>query len=148
MSKKSQVRATPERTAGVALAEFTAKRRGPLRRFFYHRPVVMDVAVVLAYWLITLPNIFWREPGDPWWPFVFSLIAGLALFFRRRFPLPVLISAGLIDVLLVIADNSRNSNAGFAVMFALYAVAVAKGGRFGFIAATAATLPIATLIFI
>ena len=76
----------PERTAGVALTEFTTKRRGPLRRFFYERPVWMDAVVVLIYLLLSslgfLSETFRENPA----PILFCLLIALVLFFRRRFP--------------------------------------------------------------
>ncbi|MDR6269717.1 sensor histidine kinase [Arthrobacter russicus] len=146
MSRTSQVGAVPERTAGVALTEFTTKRRGPLRRFFYERPVWMDAVVVLVYLLLSSLGFFSETFRENPLPVLFCLLIALVLFFRRRFPVRVLLATSVLEVFSALSMANAPDGLGVSSIFALYAVAAARGGRFGFIATAAVSIPTSVLL--
>ncbi|GAB3269900.1 sensor histidine kinase [Arthrobacter pigmenti] len=140
MSEQVSVREATERTAAASLAEFAARRRGPVRRFFVKHPVAMDTVVVLAYLLLTAPGIVLRADGQGPWPLVIVGLTATALCFRRFRPIPVLVAVALLEVVAVVVDSSV-TNVGAGLWFALYAVAVKQPAKFSFLATIAATLP-------
>lgn len=140
MSEQVSVREATERTAAASLAEFAARRRGPVRRFFVKHPAAMDTVVVLVYLLLTAPGIVLRADGQGPWPLVIVGLTAAALCFRRFRPIPVLMVVALLEVAAVVVDNSV-TNVGAGLWFALYSVAVTHPARFSFLATIAATLP-------
>ena len=56
MTDKPSVREAAERSAAVSFTEFSAKRRGPLRRYFHAHPVAMDWVLIGIHLLFGLPN--------------------------------------------------------------------------------------------
>lgn len=146
MSKINQVRATPERTAGVALTEFTTKRRGPLRRFFFAHPVWMDSLIVVIYLLLAglgyIPEAFRGNVA----PMLFSFAIAAVLFFRRSFPVRVLVVSSALEIISALSTSNSPDGMGTSSIFALYAVAAARGGRFGFAATALVSIPAAALL--
>lgn len=146
MSPENQVRSTPERTAVVDLTEFSTKRRGPLRRFFYQHPLMMDLTVLLVYLLLSATNaISMASAGRPWLLVVTGIIAVL-LVFRRRRPLITLILVSGCELLGLLIPPHQLYSSGLGIIFALYAVAAARGARQGFIATVAVSFPLAGLM--
>ncbi|WP_258069095.1 sensor histidine kinase [Arthrobacter sp. N199823] len=104
--------------------EFTARRRGALRTYFYSHPRVMDVVVVISY-LLAGSGIFLS--GDPDVNMsehvVIVLASATVLMFRRDKPLAVLAIVSVFEVLNIVVVPTA-SNIGVGIWFALYAVAV------------------------
>lgn len=140
MSEKVSVGEATERTAAASLADFAARRRGPLRRFFVSHPVFMDIVVIAAYLLLAVPGIVLRADGQGWWALVVVGLTAVALARRRFRPVPVLVVVALLEVAAVVVEGSV-SNVGAGLWFALYAVAVTHPVRFSCLATIAATLP-------
>ncbi|WP_434616318.1 hypothetical protein [Arthrobacter sp. A5] len=46
--------------AAVSPAELTARRRGAFRRYFYERPLVMDLVIVAIYLLLSASTVIPR----------------------------------------------------------------------------------------
>lgn len=136
----------PERPAGVALTEFTTKRRGPVRRFFYLHPVWMDSLIVAIYLLFfglgRLSELF----TGPLVPVLLGLLIAVVLFFRRRYPAPVLVVLVILEFLSAFSISNAPDGLGISTIFGLYAVAAAHGGRFGFIATALVSIPSAVLL--
>lgn len=147
MSPKNQVRSTTERTAAVDLTEFSTKRRGPVRRFFFKRPVIMDLTVVLVFILLSAFNsISLASTGQPW-PLVFTVLIAALLIFRRRVPLIVLILVSVCEMAVLLIPPSQAYFSGLGLIFALYSLAAARGAKPGFIANAAVSLPLGALMF-
>lgn len=148
MSKTSQVGVTPERTAGVALTEFTTKRRGPLRRFFYAHPVWMDSLIVVIYALLSGLGYFTEAFRGNLAPTVFSLTIAVILFFRRKFPVRVLLATSVLEIFSALSVSNTPDGLGVSSIFTLYAVAAARGGRFGFTATALVSIPASILLVV
>ncbi|WP_231391887.1 sensor histidine kinase [Arthrobacter sp. 35W] len=135
------VERTATAPAALSPAEFSAKRRGPLRRYFYDHPRVMDAVVAAVYLLLSLfavvPSLM---TGQLLHPVLILASAGL-LMFRRTHPVPVL-AVLLVFETVLLAVEPYSSNAGASLWFALYAVALARRPLFSFAAAAAASLPL------
>lgn len=129
MSEKSLVKETAERTAAVSFTEINARRLGPIRRYFRSHPQVMDVAVVLAFLLATLPNVVLAaELPSGWWGLTPVAVAAFALFFRRSNPLVVVALITVLEPVILLITAGRGS-VGIAIFFALYTVAVKHSVR-------------------
>jgi signal transduction histidine kinase len=123
-------------------AEFTARRRGVLRRYFHRHPRVMDVVVVAAY-LLAGSGIFLsgnysinlREHV------VIVLASATVLMFRRDKPLAVLAIVSVFEI-LNIAVVPTASNMGVSIWFALYAVAIRYRTVISFTLAVVAAIPL------
>lgn len=105
------------------ITALTARRMGPVRRFFHRRPVVMDVVVACWYLLPAVATLLW-QPGVAGraTALVLATLAGAALLRRRHEPVLVLgvIIATLSVALLVLGDTVGIE---IASVLALYAVA-------------------------
>lgn len=130
-------------------ADAASASAGPLRRLFAARPWLVDVAVSLVFTaivVITLASAVVTEGAEvtPW--HVVS-IAGtaIALLFRRRAPLTVLI---VVTLLTTVLGFSAESNLVLAVPIALYAVAAFRSPVVGWIAAAAAYAVTAVSLFL
>lgn len=123
-------------------AEFTARRRGVLRTYFYNHPRVMDAVVVLAY-LVAGSGIFlsgdFKE--DLAAHTVLVLASATVLMFRRGNPLTVLAILSVFEILNV-AVVPNASNVGASLWFALYAVAVRYRAVISFALAVVAAVPL------
>lgn len=109
--------------------ELTARRLGPVRRYFVRHPVAMDVLVMVVFAAAPLLGaITDAQPAND--GFVSSYlgltVAGTTLlFWRRRRPLLVAISATVLFALSVFLTGGATSTE-MAVAFAVYAVAAAR----------------------
>ncbi|WP_394940441.1 sensor histidine kinase [Psychromicrobium sp. YIM B11713] len=146
MSSENQVGPTAERTAAVDPTEFSAKRRGPLRRYFFKHPVMMDLTVVLIYLLLSTSNsISLSVMGHPFPILITAVIAGL-LFFRRRAPLLVLVLVAVCETIVLLLPTNLVYNSGTGMLFGFYALAAARGARWGFTATAIISLPFGALL--
>lgn len=104
--------------------EFTARRRGALRTFFYNHPRVMDVVVVFAY-LLAGSGIFLSGHLNVNLSehVVIVLASATVLMFRRDKPLAVLAIVSVFEVLNIVVVPTAG-NIGVGIWFALYSVAV------------------------
>ncbi|WP_026533610.1 sensor histidine kinase [Arthrobacter sp. H14] len=141
MSEKVSVGEAAARTDAASLAEFAARRRGPVRRFFVEHPWAMDIAVVLAFLALSLPGaIYTTVEGDDSRGLGIVILAAAVLLFRRHWPLAVLGILALLEPATSLVGTGNTSLAA-GLWFGLYAVAVVWPWRFSFIAMFAASLP-------
>ena len=121
----------------------------PLRRFLGSRPWLVDVAVSLVFTTIVVITLASEVmTGDAEFsPWQLVPIAGtaIALLFRRRAPLAVLIVVTLLTTVLTFAAES---NLVLAVPIALYAVAAFRSPTVGWIAGAAAFAATAASLFL
>ena len=149
-------RSTRGTAAGAAAAgdappftELSARRLGPVRRYFVRHPVAMDVLLMVAFVVTAmLGGIADSQPAND--AFVTSYLALAAagtalLFWRRRRPLLVAAAATVLFGLSVYLTGGATSTE-LAVAFAVYAVAAARPRWVGWctlagtLAATAAVI--------
>ncbi len=112
---------------------------GPLRRLFAARPWLVDIAVSVVFTtivVVTLISDVITEDATVT-PLQLASIAGtaVALLFRRRWPITVLV---VVTLLTTVLGFSAESNLILAVPIALYAVAAFRSPLIGWIAAAAA----------
>lgn len=110
-------------------SELTARRLGPVRRYFVRHPVAMDVLVMVLYGLpellgsLTVP---WVPVGVDETAYLAVVLVGTAvLFWRRRRPLTVLVAASAIFAVDMALTHGATSS-DLLVGLALYAVAAAR----------------------
>lgn len=121
--------ATADPAPTAPFTELSARRLGPVRRYFVRHPVAMDVVVMTAFVLTALLGVVADARDVPTSVTVGYLVlvaAGTAtLFWRRR--APVLVTSAAV-VLFAAAAWATGTTAGFefAVAFGLYAVAAAR----------------------
>lgn len=147
----NQVGSVPERTAGTeptnsfgsefTATEFTARRRGRLRRYLYERPRLTDAVVSVAYVLLSLPAVITEAGHGSWEQAIMVLVIGLLLLLRRRSPIVIsLVFSGLETLILFTEPVATNS--GLSLWFGLYAVALKYRARTAFlITAAVSVLP-------
>lgn len=150
MNNKDQAGIT-ERTAGIPAElpsatrqaeEFSASRRGRVRTYFYNHPRLMDLVVVLCYFLAASGSALAPVAGNGMaLHLLIVVVGGVVLFFRRRSPLMVLAIMSVLEI-LNISVMPTSSNVGAGLWFALYAVAVRYSGRVSFSLAAAASIPL------
>ena len=129
--------------------EFSARRGGVLRTYFYHHPRIMDVVVVVAY-LATGSGIFisGRQDMNVLAHFVIVGASAVVLMFRRDKPVAVLAILSVFELLNIVMVPT-SGNIGISIWFALYAVAVSYRPLLSFSLAVAAAAPLGfyTLFF-
>ena len=147
--------AAAERTAAAAAAEttpalispaeVTAKRRGPLRRYFYEHPLAMDLVIVAAYLLGSLGTVIEALlQGHPL-RLVLTIVSAGLLMFRRYRPVAMLAALTLIETALLVLEP-LGSNASMSLWFGLYAVAVSQRRILSFTATAAVSLPLVVVL--
>jgi signal transduction histidine kinase len=113
--------------ASAPFSELTARRLGPIRRFFVRHPVAMDVTIIAIFvaWcgLSALVATFPDESGsNPLAGLATSAVTAVVLFWRRR--APVLVTAAVVALLVAnIAMTGTTAAFDLALAFAVYAVA-------------------------
>lgn len=128
---------------------FTAlqtRRLGPIRRWFAEHPRGTDIVVVLWFVLPSLIALFFplRLPG-----LYLALVAatGTALWFRRRYPLPVLawtiVAAAISSAFLYNTGGHE-----FAAALAIYAVASLRPPRIAWISVAVTVLALAGMVWL
>ncbi len=144
-------------TGEAALGPFTelsARRLGPVRRFFLRQPVVMDLLVVAwfgvpAVWTgLAAPYVLFAAPSTPgsptpeWLPLVtasLTLLGAVTLFWRRRRPVLVTATVTFLGAAcLLVAGTTNGFELGIAL--ALYAVAASRGALTTWVTSTCAML--------
>ncbi|MBD7982189.1 sensor histidine kinase [Oerskovia merdavium] len=129
----------PEDGQAPVFTELSARRLGPVRRFFVRRPAVMDVLVLLGFaaWALLMgvgaDSMYVlhaylggeKVAAMQWASFGLTLVGTVALWWRRRSPLLV---AAVMTVLGVAALATTGLAWGFdvGVTLALYAVATER----------------------
>ncbi|WP_449374218.1 hypothetical protein [Arthrobacter psychrolactophilus] len=105
-------------------AEFTARRRGAVRKYFHAHPRIMDVVVVLSY-LAAGTGLFVAGNYEINLAVHLAMVMATAtvLMFRRDRPLAVLAILSVFEIIHIIMVPS-SGNIGASLWFALYAVAV------------------------
>ncbi|WP_246295898.1 sensor histidine kinase [Arthrobacter wenxiniae] len=121
--------------------EFTASRRGVVRKYLYNHPRVMDVVVVLVYLLAGSGTFLNGRTANLGAHLVVLAASCVVLMFRRDRPLSVLAILAVFEIINIILVPT-SGNIGASLWFALYAVAVAYRGVFSFSVAAAASLPL------
>ncbi len=123
----------PEVTAGAPepapFTELSARRLGPVRRYFVRHPVAMDVLVMVVFLAPALLGaVADAQPAND--SFVASYLALTAagtalLFWRRRRPLLVAAGATVLFCASIFLTGGATSTE-IAIAFAVYAVAAAR----------------------
>lgn len=109
--------------------ELTARRLGPIRRYFVRHPVAMDVLVVVtfvAYWSLAVvaaaptPSTDHVRAG-----LIASVAASVVLYWRRRAPL--LVTAAMLACLVATLATTGTTGAfELGLAFTMYAVAACR----------------------
>ena len=112
-----------------AATELTFRRLGPVRRYFVHHPVAMDVVVMMLFLLGGVPSSESLSPtADRAWHWVLML-AGTALLVRRRHR-PLQVAAAMIFIAAlapVVSGTIGNLSLGLGLV--VYAVAASRPPR-------------------
>ncbi|MFJ6535737.1 histidine kinase [Paenarthrobacter sp. NPDC091711] len=144
MTEAPQMKDASATTADASFAEIAQRRRGRIRRYFYKRPRAMDAVVILCYVLLALPTIIPSAVDGKWLVVAILLLIATALFFRRRFPLQVVLAVALLEIAATIL-NPWGSNVSAGLWFALYAVASLRRRALTLVVFAAASLPLSLL---
>ncbi|GAA3270570.1 histidine kinase [Paenarthrobacter aurescens] len=144
MTEAPQMRDASATTADASFAEIAQRRRGRIRRYFYKRPRAMDAVVILCYVLLALPTIITSAIDGKWFVVAILLMIAAALFFRRQFPLQVVLAVALLEISATIL-NPWGSNVSAGLWFALYAVASLRKRALTLMVFAAASLPLSLL---
>lgn len=122
------------------LALAVPPRRGRVRAYLADHPAAMDWIVVGAAAFLTVPLFVEFALQGHWWRLALLAVQQLALRARRRSPWAVLVVTVAIDAaLLYQSPNSSVMSA--AILFALYAVAVAAPAFIAIGASVLASVP-------
>ncbi len=122
--------AAPAAPAAPPFTELSARRLGPVRRYFVRHPVAMDALVMLVFFLPTFAGFFVAsprpDPTQPGWVYVAILIAGTAALARRR-QAPLATTVAMV-ALFALAVLTTRETLGFeiGIAFAVYAVAASR----------------------
>ncbi|PRB43859.1 two-component sensor histidine kinase [Arthrobacter sp. MYb23] len=144
MTEAPQMKDASATTADASFAEIAQRRRGRIRRYFFKRPRAMDAVVILCYVLLALPTIIPSAVDGKWLVVAILLLIASALFFRRRFPLQVVLAVALLEIAATIL-NPWGSNVSAGLWFALYAVASLRRRALTLVVFAAASLPLSLL---
>ncbi len=144
MTEAPQTKDASATTADASFAEIAQRRRGRIRRYFFKRPRAMDAVVILCYVLLALPTIIPSAVDGKWLVVAILLLIASALFFRRRFPLQVVLAVALLEIAATIL-NPWGSNVSAGLWFALYAVASLRRRALTLVVFVAASLPLSLL---
>ncbi|WP_400999377.1 sensor histidine kinase [Agromyces sp. GXQ0307] len=117
----------------------TVPAGGPLRRVFASQPWLVDAAVSLVFTTIVvvtlISDVMTEGTEVTAWQVVTIAGTAVALLFRRRAPITVLVAVTLLTTVL---GFSAESNLVLAVPIALYAVAAFRSPTAGWLAGAAA----------
>lgn len=144
MTEAPQMKDASATTADASFAEIAQRRRGRIRRYFFQRPRAMDAVVVLCYLLLALPTIIPSAVDGKWLVVAILLLITTALFFRRPFPLQVVLAVALLEIAATIL-NPWGSNVSAGLWFALYAVASLRKRGLSLVVFAVASLPLSLL---
>ncbi|WP_298459510.1 sensor histidine kinase [uncultured Cellulomonas sp.] len=115
-------------TADPLFTELTARRLGPVRRYFLRHPVVMDLVVVAWFAVPATLGALIDPTGPPVLLLVATLLGAAALFGRRRAPVRTAIAVGVLSVATIAVTGGSNGY-DLAIALALYAVAASSRPR-------------------
>lgn len=146
MSEAVSVKDASATPVDASFAEIAARRRGRVRRYLHGHPRVMDVVVVACYVLLVTPTTVDAVTAGDWAAPALLAGAALALFFRRRYPVPVVAVIAAVEVAVTLL-HPWGSNVSAGLWFSLYAVAVVHTRRFALVTLALATAPLALLYF-
>lgn len=132
-------------TAVISPAELTAKRRGPIRRYFHEHPLAMDFVIVAVYLLCSAGPVGAQLVKDNALPLGLALLSAALLMFRRYRPVPMIALLAVIETVLLLVEPLA-SNAGLSLWFGLYAVAVRHSRITSFVTTAAVSLPVVTVL--
>lgn len=110
--------------------ELTARRLGPVRRYFVRHPVAMDAVVMAVFFLPTFAGLVLAGPeassAPPTWVHIAVVLAGTAALARRR-QAPLATTAAMVT-LFAVAVLVTGETLGFeiGIAFAIYAVAASR----------------------
>ncbi|MFJ6415208.1 sensor histidine kinase [Paeniglutamicibacter sp. NPDC091659] len=93
---------TPE----VSFDELSAQRVGRLRSLMRRKPRCVDAVVVLLYFLLSLPSIIESALAARWPTVALLVVTGFVLYFRRRWPMAILILVAATDSVATLLDSS------------------------------------------
>ena len=127
--------------AGRLADEFTASRRGLVRRYFHDHPRVMDVVVVLVNLVLGLGTFFSPGRYGLLIPALLLLATSATLMFRRYRPVTVIIILVFLEIARMYVEPYSN-NAGSSLWFGLYAVAVAYPAVFSMVTTAVISAPL------
>ncbi|MCU1519189.1 MAG: histidine kinase [Pseudarthrobacter sp.] len=144
MNEAASVKDAPAGQADASFAEITARRRGLLRRYLYHRPRLMDAVVVLSYAVLVAPTVVDAITSGAWFAAVLLFAVAAALFFRRFHPVALVAFIAVVEVAVTLL-HPWGSNVSAGLWFSLYAVAVVHTRRFALVTMAVATAPLALL---
>lgn len=134
--------------AAPTATKATAAPTPRVRRFLRSRPWLVDVAVSVVFTLIVVATLASEvatgEARVTPWQVVTIAGTAIALLFRRRAPLTVLV---VVTLLTSVVTFSAESNLLLAVPIALYAVAAFRSPVIGWVAAAAAYLVTVVSLF-
>ncbi|MFL4473028.1 sensor histidine kinase [Paeniglutamicibacter sp. MACA_103] len=130
----------------ASFAEISAQRIGPLRSFMRRRPVLVDISVVLLYFLMTAPSIVEAALAAHWPTLGLLTLTGASLFFRRGRPMFVLVVVVLFDSAAILLDSSYFGGS-VGLWIALYAASTKYAARRMF-ALTALITALQGLVFV
>lgn len=120
--------ATPP--AAAPFTELSARRLGPVRRYFVRHPVAMDVVVMLVFFLPTFLGLVFAgprpAPAPPTWTYLLVVALGTAALARRR-QAPLVTTAAMV-ALFGVAVLVTGETLGFeiGIAFGMYAVAASR----------------------
>lgn len=146
-AERTAVALTELPSAGRRADEFSARRRGALRNYFYRHPRVMDVVVVLAYLLFGSGMFLSAETTNPLIHIVVPAASCIVLMFRRDRPLTVLAIVSVFEIINIVMVPT-SSSIGASLWFALYAVAVRYRSVFSFALAAVTAVPLGLYMLI
>lgn len=129
--------------------ELSARRLGPVRRYFLRRPVVMDVVVMLWFGAPAIVQTVLADIGLRRDALVVFAAAGTgALLWRRRRPVLVAVAMTVLGVGQT-AVTGTMSGFDLGIAFAVYAVAASRPPRDAWVTAvaSAASLSVAALLW-
>ncbi|MCA4133261.1 sensor histidine kinase [Arthrobacter sp. M4] len=130
--------------ADASFAEIAARRRGRIRRFFYDRPLAMDVVVVLIYLVLAAPTLIGSVVEGKWLAAVVLSAIAAVLMARRRYAVTVAAVVAVLEVLATLL-NPWGSNVSAGLWFALYAVGVSRPRGRALVIFALASLPLSLL---
>ena len=118
----------------VSFDELSAQRVGRLRSMMRRKPRCVDAVVVLIYFLVSALSLIDSSLSGHWLTVALLLTTGVLLYFRRRWPMAILIVVAVADSGATLLDTSyMGSSTGLWI--ALYTAATQYAARRMFVLA-------------
>lgn len=115
---------TPE----VSFDELSAQRVGRVRALMRRKPRCVDAVVVLLYFVLSLPSIITAANSGQWVTVALLVGTGALLWFRRRWPMAVLIMVSVADSGATLLDTTY-AGSSLGLWIALYTAATQYAAR-------------------